>query len=185
MTIPNPSGWADPTFGSATSPSADPASPASPASGAVRPPSPAPPPPPVFGQAAVPANEPAPAWTTADGGYPGYTVPGYGSGPYGYGYGYPPPVAVRPTNGLAVAAMVVSIVGMAGVCAYGIGGLVGIAGAILGHVSRRQIRQRGEQGDGMATAGIVVGWIAAVLGVIFVAVIVLIIAAASQTSSEF
>jgi hypothetical protein len=32
-------------------------------------------------------------------------------------------------------------------------------GAVLGHMARRQIRETGEEGDGMALAGIVVGWI--------------------------
>lgn len=95
--------------------------------------------------------------------------------PYG-GYGYPgygPPVAAAPANnGMAIASMVVSIVGFLGVCGYGIGGLIGIVGAILGHVARRQIRERGESGDGMALAGIIMGWIATALGLIIIAVIV-------------
>ncbi len=37
---------------------------------------------------------------------------------------------------------------------------LGAVGAIMGHVARRQIRERGEDGDGMALAGIIVGWIA-------------------------
>jgi hypothetical protein len=92
---------------------------------------------------------------------PAYPPAAYGtpSGPPGYGYpppypgpgypGYPPPA---PTNGLAIASLVCSLAGLA----------VGISapvGAILGHVARRQIRERGEQGDGMALAGIIVGWI--------------------------
>jgi hypothetical protein len=42
-------------------------------------------------------------------------------------------------------------------------------GAILGHVARRQIRERGEGGDGMALTGIIVGWVTvglAALGVL-------------------
>jgi MFS family permease len=138
--------------------------------------------PPVFGHAAVPTPEPAPQWVTNDGTYPGYAVPGYGA-PYGYGQ----PMAIsKPTNGMAVAAMVVSIVGIAGVCAYGVGGLVGIVGAILGHVARRQIRERGEQGDGMALAGIIVGWIAAGLGLlIFGAIIVFFVWAVNTDPSTF
>jgi hypothetical protein len=31
-------------------------------------------------------------------------------------------------------------------------------GAILGHVARRQIKQSGESGDGVARAAIIVGW---------------------------
>jgi hypothetical protein len=97
----------------------------------------------------------------ASGGQPGYLPP--------YGYVVAPPS--RPTNGMAIAAMVVSIVGAIGLCAYGLGGFIGAIGAILGHVSRRQIRRTGHGGDGMALAGIIVGWIATALFIIAVAVI--------------
>jgi hypothetical protein len=73
------------------------------------------------------------------------TPPGYGYPAYAY-------PAAAPTNGLAIAALVCALAGLA----------VGISapvGAILGHIARRQIRERGEQGDGMALAGIIVGWI--------------------------
>lgn len=66
------------------------------------------------------------------------------SGNYG---GYPPK-----TNTLAIVSLV---------CALG-GLIIGIAapiGAILGHVALKQIRERGEQGEGMAKAGIIIGWI--------------------------
>jgi hypothetical protein len=103
-------------------------------------------------------------------GYPGagYPQPGYPQ--TGYPYAYPAPV--RPTNGLAIGAMVVSIAAALGLCAYGMGGYLGIVGAILGHVARRQIRSTGESGDGMAMAGVIVGWISTVIAVIATAVIV-------------
>ncbi|MPZ27200.1 MAG: DUF4190 domain-containing protein [Micromonosporaceae bacterium] len=88
--------------------------------------------------------------------YPAYPQSAFGPPPAAPpGYGYPPPYgypAPAPTNGLAIASLVCSLAGLA----------VGVSapvGAILGHVARRQIRERGEQGDGMALAGIVVGWI--------------------------
>lgn len=104
-----------------------------------------------------------------------YQAPaGYGTG-YGYpGYGYPVMVA-KPTNGMAIASMVVSIFGAVGLCGYGIGGYIGIVGAILGHVARRQIRERDESGDGMALAGIITGWIAGGIAVIATAIIVVAI----------
>jgi hypothetical protein len=91
--------------------------------------------------AASPAPYQAPGYQT-----PGYPPPGYPS-PYG-------PVAVAPTNGLAVAALVTAIIGL------------GPVAAILGHVARRQIRERGEQGDGLALAGIIVGWATTALWVL-------------------
>ncbi|OLE26274.1 MAG: hypothetical protein AUG44_13515 [Actinobacteria bacterium 13_1_20CM_3_71_11] len=94
---------------------------------------------------------------------------------YGYQQGYPgygvPVMAAGPrTNGLAIAGMVVSLVALLSVVCYGVGGIViGAVGAILGHVGKRQIAQRGEQGGGMALAGIIVGWISVVLGIAVVA----------------
>lgn len=67
----------------------------------------------------------------------------------------PGTVTVRRTNGLAVASLVVSVVGLVACC----GSVSGIVGAILGHVARRRIRRTGEAGAGMALAGILVGWI--------------------------
>ena len=114
------------------------------------------------------------------GGYPVTSPPAPGYGGYG-GYpgqagGYYPAYApAQKTNSMAIASMVVSIVGAFLLFCYGAGGLIGIVGAILGHVSRRQIRDRQESGDGMALAGIVVGWIAAGLGLLIVAFVVIFI----------
>lgn len=99
-----------------------------------------PPPPEQPTQAAYP-----PAAYGAPAGPPGYGYPGY---PGAYPGAYP---VAAPTNGLAIAALVCSIAGVAT-------GLSAPVGAVLGHVARRQIRERGEQGDGMALAGIIVGW---------------------------
>jgi hypothetical protein len=84
------------------------------------------------------------------GGYPSAptTAPAY---PYPVQYGQPvyvqPVVVSPPTNGLAIASLVCAVLGL------------GPVAAILGHVARRQIRETGEQGDGMALAGVIVGWI--------------------------
>jgi hypothetical protein len=91
------------------------------------------------------------------------TAPGWGepapgwSDPWGAAYppppGYPYPVVLtRPTNGLAIASLVCAVAGVATCVSAPVG-------AILGHVARRQIRERGENGDGLALAGIIVGWI--------------------------
>lgn len=102
-----------------------------------------------------------------------YPAPGYPYAPYPSPYGYPPQ---RTTNGLAVASMVTSIVGAATLFCWGLGGVVGLVGAILGHVARRRIRSTGEAGAGMALAGIIVGWI--VLGLGIVGVVLLTVALA-------
>ncbi|GAA3657906.1 hypothetical protein GCM10022237_17430 [Nocardioides ginsengisoli] len=98
----------------------------------------------------------------------------YGQQPYGqqpYGYGYQSPT----TNGMAIASLVVSVLSIVGVCLCGVLGVAGAVGAILGHVARRQIKARGENGDGLALAGIIVGWIVfgltLALGVVLIAVL--------------
>ncbi|GAB4006228.1 hypothetical protein GCM10029992_56310 [Glycomyces albus] len=73
-----------------------------------------------------------------------------------YGYQYPPPR--RPTNGMAIAAMVLGIVGACNP--------VGLLGLIFGTIARRQIAERGEEGDGFAVTGIILGWVA-VAGTVF------------------
>jgi hypothetical protein len=95
-------------------------------------------------------------------GYPGYQASGAPASPgYGYGYGgYAQPMPVRQTNGLAIASMVVSLASIV-ICGY-----PAIVGAIMGHVARRQIRERGEDGDGMALTGVIVGWIVFALSVL-------------------
>jgi hypothetical protein len=67
--------------------------------------------------------------------------------PYG-GYPYAPP---QRTNGLAIASMVLGILWL-----YWIGSILALA---FGYAAKKQIRERGEAGGGMATAGIVLGWI--------------------------
>ena len=121
-------------------------------------------------------------------GYAGYGVPasppGYPPG-YQYGYGGPVVAAGPGTNGLSIAAMVISIVGAVGLICYGVGGFIGIVGAIMGHVAKRQIAERGEGGRGMALAGIIVGWISTVLAVIVLgAIIALFVWAAKQAPSQ-
>jgi hypothetical protein len=61
---------------------------------------------------------------------------------------------------MAIAAMVCGIVG---VCS-----IVGILGIIFGTIAKRQIRETGEGGEGMATAGIVLGWIGAAATVLLI-----------------
>lgn len=89
---------------------------------------------------------------------------GYPPGvPYGQPYGYypypayPPP---RPTNGMAVASMVLGIMWM-----YWVGSILAL---IFGYIARKQIKERGESGEAMAIAGIVLGWlgVAALVAVI-------------------
>ncbi|GIF24333.1 hypothetical protein BJ973_007812 [Actinoplanes tereljensis] len=85
-------------------------------------------------------------------------------------YGYPPP---QQTEGLAIASLVVSCAAVLGLCFYGFGAILGIVGAILGHVARKRIARDGSGGAGMALAGIIVGWIVTALVGLGVAAIVI------------
>ncbi|MFC6884901.1 MULTISPECIES: DUF4190 domain-containing protein [Actinomadura] len=110
---------------------------------------------------------------------------GYGpSDPYGqqpyqapvqhhYYGGGPPPMAPR-NNGMAVASMVLGIIGVV-TC----GGIIFSVGAVIfGHVAQGQIRRTGEGGGGMATAGLILGYIFALIGLIYWIVVVGIYGAA-------
>ncbi|MCW6007519.1 DUF4190 domain-containing protein [Micromonospora sp. CPCC 205371] len=126
-----------------------------------------------------PGNWSDPSWPQQQPGYqdPAYAVSGQPAPAYpGYGY---QPVASPPTNGLAIAALVCALAGIA-TC------ISAPVGAILGHVARRQIRERGEAGDGMALAGIIVGWIITGLMVLLVAfyVVIIILAINSDTTGS-
>jgi len=109
--------------------------------------------------------------------YPGASGPYGGAGaypPYGAAqqmpYGAP---ATKKTNGLAIASLVCSC---AGILFLGVPGIVGI---IFGFVARSQIRRsNGAQGgEGLALAGIIVGFA-------WIVILALIIAVAATTSTN-
>jgi hypothetical protein len=103
----------------------------------------------------------------------------YGQAPYApqYAQPYPGYGMQSRTNGLAIASLVCSLAGLL-TC---ISAPVGI---VLGHIARRQIRQTGEQGDGLATAGLWVGYILTVLGVLGVIAYGLLIAFAIRHTNS-
>ncbi|MGY1764128.1 DUF4190 domain-containing protein [Geodermatophilus sp. SYSU D00779] len=110
---------------------------------------------PPYGQ---PAYGPPPGY----GGQPGYGVPGYGLPP---GYVYP-----RPTNTLAILSLVMAFV-------------FSPVGLVLGIVARRQMRQTGEQGEGLALAGIIIGGIGTALAVLAFVFFFLALAAAGSSGA--
>jgi hypothetical protein len=63
------------------------------------------------------------------------------------------------TNGLAVASLA------CGLGQFVVGPLATIPAIVFGHVARRQIRRTGEQGAGLALAGLALGWAAVILGI--------------------
>jgi hypothetical protein len=76
---------------------------------------------------------------------------------------------------MAIASLVLSCASAIALCASGVGGVLGILGAIFGHVARRRIRASGAGGAGMALAGVIVGWITAALSTLAIAALVAII----------
>jgi Domain of unknown function (DUF4190) len=78
---------------------------------------------------------------------------------------YPP---APPTNGLAIAALVCGVGGF-------VVGLSFIPAIICGHLARRQIRQTGEQGAGLALAGLILGYVGTALFIVLIAVLVVIV----------
>lgn len=95
-------------------------------------------------------------------------VPRQDPGPvYPQAYGQAP-VTAEHTNGKAIASLV------CGIGQFVIGGpIAAIAAVILGHQARRRIRETGERGDGMARAGLILGYIGLVLTVLVVLIVVL------------
>jgi hypothetical protein len=79
------------------------------------------------------------------------------------------------TNSLAVISLVAGIGSFFAHIIPGIGGFtVALVAIITGHMARRQIRQTGEQGMGMATAGMIIGYIHISLLVLLVIAIIAI-----------
>ena len=109
--------------------------------------------PPVAGTPYVGEPQPAPPYPQP---YPqpyppqGYPPPAYGQHPPPYPYPYPYPPA-RSTNGMAIASMVLGIVWV-----YWIGSILAL---IFGYLALSEIRKSKQAGEGMAIAGIVLGWI--------------------------
>lgn len=93
---------------------------------------------------------------------PSYAPPSYPA-PYPGGYGAPAPYvdpynpygipASRGTNGMALASLICSVSGIA-IC-----GISSIVGLVLGIVAMNQIKRTGEDGQGMALAGTIIGGI--------------------------
>ena len=65
-----------------------------------------------------------------------------------------------PVNGLAIASLA------CGVAQFAFGPLATIPAIVLGHMARHEIKRSGEQGAGLALAGLILGWAALILGIL-------------------
>ena len=111
-----------------------------------------------------------------------YGAPGYPPPQYGQQYGqsqhgqppyagapFPPPAFYgRPTNSLAIVALILSLT-------------FAPAGLITGIIARRQIKRTGEDGDGLALAAVIVGGIVTAFFVLMIVIwIIAVIALAND-----
>jgi hypothetical protein len=78
---------------------------------------------------------------------------------------------------MAIGSLVTSIA-----CLLVFGGIGSFIGAILGHVALGQIKRTGEQGRGLAIAGIIIGWVATALWLIVAVIVIWILAVAANTT---
>ncbi|MBN1517521.1 DUF4190 domain-containing protein [Candidatus Sumerlaeota bacterium] len=65
------------------------------------------------------------------------------------------------TNTLAVVSLVLGILSL-----IACGCAAGIPAIVCGHIAKGQIRSTGEQGEGLATAGFILGWISLILSIL-------------------
>jgi hypothetical protein len=132
-----------------------------------------------------PYGPPPPAQQNPYGGQqPYYQQPYQQQQPYGAPQpaGYPPYQLTPPNDGLGLASMIVGIVSLVLLCAYGIGLLGSPAALIMGRISMKRIDRSGGQlgGRGMALAGFILGIVGTVLLVLaIIAVVVIIVVAAN------
>jgi len=132
-----------------------------------------PPPPDPYAPIDYPANYPPlppPVYPTP---YPpaaGYPYPPYGGDPFDPYRPLKPPG----TNGKAIAALVCSLSGLV-FC-----GLPSIAGIILGILAMRETKRTGQDGFGLAVAGLAIGAVIVVLMLLYVAFMVFIVSSSTS-----
>ncbi|MDR1823813.1 MAG: DUF4190 domain-containing protein [Bifidobacteriaceae bacterium] len=103
------------------------------------------------------------------------TPPPVTQAPPPYGVAYPQPYVAaypmyvqpaRPTNGMAIAALVLAF-------------FFPPLAIVFGHIARGQIRRTGESGDGLALAGLIMGYIFTSFLVIYIIFIIGVVIAAA------
>lgn len=144
------------------------------------------PPPPGYPQASaypppLPAGYPAAPGYPPPTGYPPPPVAPYGGG-YSYADPYNPYAGAQPqnsTNGLAIASLVVSLASLVVAC-----GTTSFVGVILGILGMRESKRTGQEGYGLALAGLIIGAIPTVLWILWLVFFVFfgVLGAASSTT---
>lgn len=115
---------------------------------------------------------PYPGGPYQGGPYPGGPYPG---GPYPGGYP-PPPMPygnyypAAPKNGLGVAALVVAIIALLSSFSVVGGVLLGTVAVILGFIARSRVKSGEATNGGVAMAGLILGAISIIAGLVFIAI---------------
>ena len=97
--------------------------------------------------------------------YPGYP-PAPPAPPY---YGYPPP-PVQPRNGLGIASLVLAIIALLSVWSVFVAVVLGLIAVVIGFLGRGRVKRGIANNGGVAIAGIVLGTLAVIVGLAFVAI---------------
>lgn len=98
-----------------------------------------------------------------------YSTPQYGANPYQPNY--PPPQSSN-TNVMAILSLVFAFV-------------FAPVGIVLGHIAKKQIKERGEQGSGLATAGLVLSYIFTGLSLAFCCIGIIAAIATDGSSTSY
>lgn len=91
--------------------------------------------------------------------------PYQGNSPYISNYG----TAKPPTNSLAIASMILGVIGIVSAA------ITSIPAIICGHVALKQIKQTHEDGAEMARAGLIMGYIVAGLAAVVILMVIILI----------
>jgi Domain of unknown function (DUF4190) len=121
-------------------------------------PQPSAPPPPPYPYGPYPGGYPPPPQP-----YAGYPPP-----PQPYAGYAPPPIS--PKNGLGIGSLVIAIIGLLFVWSVVLGIIAGLVAVILGFVGWGRAKRGEATNGGVAIAGIVLGFLAIVISLIFVAI---------------
>ena len=93
----------------------------------------------------------------------------------------PRPTMVTPvagTNGLAIASLA------CGLAQFVFGPLATIPAIVFGHMARGQIKRTGEQGAGLALAGLILGWATVILAIVLIVVVGLALSAGTHSMMQ-
>ena len=132
----------------------------------------------------APAHDSTPSSPTPPPVAPSPATTGYGAQGYSGSAGYPAPaygnaVATVRTNVLAIISLVASLSG------FILFPVIGpIAGVITGHISLAQLKTSGEQGRGLALAGVIIGWVSIGFAVLIIAIALIITVIAIGASAS-